>query len=265
MMYGAIFRKYVDLGGELGVLSFPTSDITQLVFDKAVYVTFNNGIILINNGQVLEVDGEIYRKWLTTGGIYGRLGLPMTNAQTSPDGNWTFNWFEKGMILQGKYFGQLYALRNISSDAQVFTKWVSTWKGGPGTGDLGFPTSDTLPGPNGGIYSVFERGAILWSPTTGMHMVKGVIYEKYWNDYNGPWGRLGYPKRDEVQIGTKSPSYFSTFQNGQIDFESDDRYFFVWDANDRLIERPANPYPIILVSEYGLFEFMIRIRKPLRR
>lgn len=87
-------------------------------------------------------------------------------------------------------------------------------EGGPG-GPLGMPTSDETPTPDGkGRFSLFENGAIYWSPSTGAHAIRGAI-RGMWHDRGAERGELGYPTTDEVTNPNK-PGVVQGFQGGTV-------------------------------------------------
>jgi hypothetical protein len=80
---------------------------------------------------------------------------------------------------------------------------------------LGAPTTPEQATPDGiGRYSVFERGSIYWTPSTGAFEVHGVIRDK-WAALGWEVGLLGYPITDE----TRTPDgvgRFNVFQGGSV-------------------------------------------------
>ncbi|OYO22155.1 hypothetical protein CGZ93_09680 [Enemella dayhoffiae] len=80
---------------------------------------------------------------------------------------------------------------------------------------LGFPTIDEVCGlRDGGCYTNFQGGAILWSPTTGAHPNAGAIRMKY-ADLGFENSTLGYPISDEF-CGLRDGGCFQDFQGGTI-------------------------------------------------
>ncbi len=62
-------------------------------------------------------------------------------------------------------------------------------------GTLGMPVSDEVD-VTGGRASVFQRGQITWSPSTGAVATYGAILDRY-RALGGPAGALGLPVSDE--------------------------------------------------------------------
>lgn len=68
--------------------------------------------------------------------------------------------------------------------------------GGPG-GFLGEPVTGEVPSAGGGAHTVYDRGSVYWSPTTGAHEVHGAIRDTYLA-LRADAGPLGYPVTDEL-------------------------------------------------------------------
>ena len=76
--------------------------------------------------------------------------------------------------------------------------------GGPGDGDLGFPTIDEGPGraqdSRNTTFSAVDKPVIFWTPDTGAHVVRGAI-NAAWDKLGGSAGPVGVPTEDEVFKG----------------------------------------------------------------
>ena len=76
--------------------------------------------------------------------------------------------------------------------------------GGPGDGDLGFPTIDEGPGratdSRNTTFSAVDKPVIFWTPDTGAHVVRGAI-NAAWDKLGGSAGPVGVPTEDEVFRG----------------------------------------------------------------
>lgn len=76
--------------------------------------------------------------------------------------------------------------------------------GGPGDGDMGFPTIDEGPGraqdSRNTTFSAVDKPVIFWTPDTGAHVVRGAI-NAAWDKLGGSAGPVGVPTEDEVIKG----------------------------------------------------------------
>jgi uncharacterized protein with LGFP repeats len=100
--------------------------------------------------------------------------------------------------------------------ARILTGGIAgTWYGMGAEGSaLGYPTSNEAGGlKNGGVYQMFQNGAIVWSPTTGSWASKGPI-RGAWAKLGFENGRLGYPVSSEYSIGAGATE--QKFQGGTI-------------------------------------------------
>ena len=116
-----------------------------------------------------------------------------------------------GLYPIGGGFGQNYAGGKIfftpDTGAHIMTgailqKYESL--GGPGDGDLGFPTIDEGPGrapdSRNTTFSAVDKPVIFWTPDTGAHVVRGAI-NAAWDKLGGSAGPVGVPTEDEVFKG----------------------------------------------------------------
>jgi glucose/arabinose dehydrogenase len=78
---------------------------------------------------------------------------------------------------------------------------------------LGLPTTDGLPGANGGRYNLLSGGrGYYWSAATGAHYVAGSIHTRY-RALGADKSSLGYPTTDQGKVAN---GYYNKFKNGAI-------------------------------------------------
>ena len=124
-----------------------------------------------------------------------------------------------GLYPVGGGFGQNYAGGKIfftpDTGAHIMAgailqKYESL--GGPGDGDLGFPTIDEGPGratdSRNTTFSAVDKPVIFWTPDTGAHVVRGAI-NAAWDKLGGSAGPVGVPTEDEVFKGDLVSQKFS--------------------------------------------------------
>lgn len=100
----------------------------------------------------------------------------------------------------------------VMVQGEILSKYRSV--GGP-DGPLGLPIGDEQPAANGGRCTIFQNGAIYWSPQTGAHIVRGPIRQVWEHENDGAGGPLGYPTTDEQTI---PGGWRSEFQHGVITY-----------------------------------------------
>jgi uncharacterized protein YkwD len=99
-----------------------------------------------------------------------------------------------------------------TSTGGIRTSWAAT---GFENGYLGYPTTDEIGGlKDGGVYQMYQGGAIIWSPATGSHISTGGI-RTTWAATGFENGYLGYPTTDEIG-GLKNGGVYQVYQGGVI-------------------------------------------------
>jgi glucose/arabinose dehydrogenase len=157
-VYGQIRELWGALGWELGVQGYPRSSELSTPNGRGRYNDFQNGGIYWLPGiGARSVLGDIYRSWARTGWEGGRLGFPITNETSTPDGRGRYNHFEGGSIYWTPQTGA-HVVEGAIRDRWSARGWERSY--------LGFPTSDEYPVP-GGRRSDFQGGSITWNATTG--------------------------------------------------------------------------------------------------
>jgi uncharacterized protein with LGFP repeats len=178
-----------------------------------------------------DMIGDMFTKYVRTGGPVGSLGFPktdrifITNTPTNQAGGAQMVKFAGSgctVANQGSamyYFPGQFASETIGPyfvQGCVYQKYLIE---GDVTGWMGFPTSDEQ-AANGGHYNTFagsvcgsnQSGSGIYDlPSVGAREVDGCIYQKYLG-LQGTAGILGYPKTDEQSISdgtsTGHVSYF---------------------------------------------------------
>lgn len=160
-------------------------------------------------------DAAITAAWQADGGADGGLGA------------------KDGDVYQvGVGFGQNFADGKIyftpSTGAHVIAGEVLdkySTLGGPGDGDLGFPTADEAPGKVEGsrdsTFSAADEPVIFWTPDHGAWVVRGAL-NAAWDKLGGSAGVLGVPTADETW---KGGVVSQTFTGGEISWDTESKAF----------------------------------------
>lgn len=97
--------------------------------------------------------------------------------------------------------------------------------GGPGDGDLGFPTIDEgagkAPDSRNTTFSASDNPVIFWTPENGAHVVRGPI-NAAWDKLGGSAGSLGVPTDDETYGGALITQKFT---GGEVSYNTRDKTF----------------------------------------
>ncbi|MBS1848064.1 MAG: hypothetical protein JST73_07280 [Actinobacteria bacterium] len=153
---GSIFAKWQALNSESGPLGYPASSIQTAPDGYTPYALFDTGIVFARIGKgTFEVHGAILTKWNALGGVAG-FGMPTTDTTTGIDGTTRYSMFDWGGIFYRPNLGTF----EIHGD--IRNKWVAIG----GASVLGYPIGDTATDDSGMRYSSFDRGRIVYDPTT---------------------------------------------------------------------------------------------------
>lgn len=195
-----IARRHRQMGGEAFFGPLKSKEEGKVWHFEGACLCYNGDLF-----GVFEIHGDIYRKWLSLGGL--RFGVPCTDESPTPDGVGRYNHFNGAT--SSIYWSPRTGAAAIYG--AIRQKWAQLgWERSP----VGYPTTDELGTPDGvGRYNHFETGSIYWSPDTGANAV--------WGDIRGRWAELGwersylgYPTSDETDFPEGGRA--NTFQSGGI-------------------------------------------------
>ena len=204
MVVGDILGRYTSLGGARGFLGNPMTYEAGSI-NGGRYNFFQGGAIYWTaRTGAWELHGDIRAKWVSLHSEYSVQGYPVTNEMRTPLRAGAYNAFQGGAV----YWSPATGAHEIHGLIQQ--KWASSgWE----SGVEGFPTTDEIPlSTRFGALQAFEGGAITWSPSTGAHLLRGMINAK-WASVGADHSALGLPTSDEVAVpgGRRS-----TFEHGSI-------------------------------------------------
>jgi hypothetical protein len=164
-LWGAIWAKWQGLGGTLGELGYPTTDLTRTHGHDGHLVHFTNGSIYQQDGQrPHDLVGDIAVKYQRYGAEQGLLGYPIGDQQAAVDGRGVRG--VEVLCANGAI-----AMAEGRTAHGVLGPIYTTWNAeGRAAGGLGFPISDVQPvtltdGPGQRCY--FEYGYATYDQTTG--------------------------------------------------------------------------------------------------
>jgi SpoIID/LytB domain protein len=159
---GPVLQHYDALGGEDSILGMPETSVRSGPgFESAAY---GNGVIVWSPGTGAHaVVGALARRYLSSGGSRGPLGLPVTDARPAPEA------LRGSSAVRVQLFetGALYA---DSSRPGVLALWGPIWERYRRLGGLasacGAPDSGVVVAGER-VTASFEHGSIGWSPGGG--------------------------------------------------------------------------------------------------
>ncbi|KAI9648069.1 hypothetical protein NHQ30_002697 [Ciborinia camelliae] len=146
---GEIYKKWMSMDGAEGVMGYPVSDETLTPGGVTRFNMFSHGgaIYYTVTRGAFWIYGDIYKKWMATGGELGELGYPTSDEEFAPD--------EYGAV---RVAGHIYK------------KWISL---GAERGYLGSPITDETNGNYNTRYNDFSGGSIWWHESIGTREFSG--------------------------------------------------------------------------------------------
>jgi LGFP repeat len=145
------------------------AELGQLVNKEGRVWYFHNGCLYYKSSdRVVEIHGDIYKKWVKLGGL--KWGKPDTDESPCVDGTGRFNHFENGT--KTIFWHPSTGANGVEGDIKV--RWNELgWE----RSYLGYPTSDEVDFPDGGRVNAFQRGGIYWWPDTGAIDINDVLIQ----------------------------------------------------------------------------------------
>ncbi len=161
----AIEAKHAQLGGVPGN---PAAEV-QAGAGGGFFRRYQHGAIYWHpQVGAFWVYGDIYQKYLALKAEAGFLGYPLTDETGTPDGVGRYNHFQGGSI----YWTPKTKANEVHG--AIRDRWAQLgWE----RSYLGYPVGDETDNGPGGRISRFQKGAILWSPQTGVKDVKSVNFD----------------------------------------------------------------------------------------
>jgi uncharacterized protein with LGFP repeats/L,D-peptidoglycan transpeptidase YkuD (ErfK/YbiS/YcfS/YnhG family) len=252
---GTLRDAWASTGFEHGTLGFPTTD--EFAIPGGVAQNYQGGVITASAAGTFVVNGAIFQKHdqmgrtlgfavspqvgIRDGGVYQNfqhgaiVWSPATGAHVSAGGTrgaWGLSGFENGVlgypttdeipvnggVKQSYQGGAIYWTESLGAYS-VATDYNAKFEASGGLGTLGFPDSNLVTGlKDGGSYQNFQKGALISSPATGIHLSIGAT-RNAWAATGFESGKLGYPTTDNYVAADGST--VQDYQGGRITIEKD--------------------------------------------
>lgn len=243
--------KWRAQGAENGPLGYPTTDEVRGIRDGGSWQGFQSGAIMFSPASGAAIStGVIRDKWASTGFENGRMGYPTSDVVTGLKEGGSYQNYQGGAILHTPAYGahlSIGAIRDVwaslgfehgkmgylttdeypvsggvAQDYQGGLITAGRWGVFPVTGAtaekykanqwLGTATTAAYSIKDGGTWQGFEKGVIMWSPTSGAHISYGAT-RNAWAQQGFENGPLGYPTSEELGVNS---GVYQTYQAGTI-------------------------------------------------
>jgi uncharacterized protein with LGFP repeats len=180
-------------------LGGPTSGVREV--RGGTYQQFAYGAVYSSPaGGTHVVALDFQEAWGRSGWENGPLGLPIADEVELAVG--AFQLFQGGSVYWSPASG-VHVLWGAVRDRWAAQGWER--------GELGYPVGDEVRLRNG-VYQLFQGGSVYWSPTTGAHVVRRAVRDR-WAAQGWENSFLGYPITDEAPSGY---GVYQLFQGGAI-------------------------------------------------
>ena len=224
--------KAASLNGALGLAT--SSEIYGLK-NSGAYQMYQRGAIIYSPVTGARVStGAIRTTWASTGFENGYLGYPVTDEIGGLRNGGAYQMYERGAIIWSPDTGAQVSVGGIR------TVWAST---GFENGVLGYPTSNEITGlKNGGVYQMYERGVIIWSPASGGYVSTGGI-RTLWASTGFENGALGYPTSNEY-VTAPGGHVAQNYQGGTIKWSPSGASITYNPVTATPVPPVSSPYPV---------------------
>ncbi|CCQ45412.1 polysaccharide deacetylase family protein [Pseudarthrobacter siccitolerans] len=192
---------------ERGRLGYPTTDHIGGLVRGGMYQSYQGGAIIWSPASGAHYSAGVIRQvWAGTDYERGGLGYPTTDEIGGLVRGGVYQMYQGGAIIWSPASGAHYSFGAIR---QV---WAGT---DYERGGLGYPTTNEIGGlVRGGVYQMYQGGAIIWSPASGAHYSFGAIRQA-WAATDYERGRLGYPTSGEYLSGA---GVAQNYEGGRINW-----------------------------------------------
>jgi hypothetical protein len=198
-VHGLVRQRWIQVGADLGPLGYPTSHETAPADGVGRYSAFRGyggpGAVFYHPALgAHEVYGAVYRRWAQLRREQGPLGYPTTGERPTADGTGRYNDFAGNG-------GGTIVWTPATGVQEVYGAVRARWHAlGRERGPLGHPTTGERTTADGrGRYNDFQRGTVVWTPSTGAREVYGAIWAA-WDAAGRDLGPLGQPLSGEYDV-----------------------------------------------------------------
>jgi len=205
---GPIRTVWGKSGFDRSPLGYPTENEVSLP-GGGISQEYQRGTIIYSPATgTWIVTGAVRNVWRAAGSYSSPLGYPKGN-EVLMGNQGTYQDYEGGAIIWSAKTGA-----QISKNGPIRTAWGST---GFNSGYLGLPTGPEKASA-GGLRQDYQNGSIMYSPSTGAHVLRaGNLLDAYLGE-GGEKGRLGFLVSEQYLLAGRPAQ---DFQGGRITVGAD--------------------------------------------
>ncbi|MBG6216622.1 uncharacterized protein with LGFP repeats [Arthrobacter sp. CAN_A6] len=207
---GEIRSAYRAAGAESSILGYPTNGEICGIKDGGCYQTFQHGEVLWSpaSGARISYNSAIRTAYRAAGAENGILGYPISGEICGIRDGGCYQAYQGGEVLWSAGSGA-----HLTRQGGIRLAYRAA---GAENSILGYPTgAETCGLRNGGCYQAYQRGEILWSPTTSTQITHHGAIRTAYRAAGAESSILGYPTNREI-CGIKDGGCYQSFQNGEI-------------------------------------------------
>lgn len=198
--------KVWNAGGKAGMGEFGFPISAEYSSGDGTYQKFSNNFWIFTTGHSINLQGDIARKWLSSGGLKA-MGAPIAAQVCKQRDNGCFQTFKKATIFWSAKSGAQASLGGILGRYQ---------DNGALAGRYGYPIGPEVCGlAQKGCAQNFQNGLILWSRAAGAHGVLSGAIRTHYGATGTTKGYLEFPVAEEV-CAQKGGGCSQKYQGGSI-------------------------------------------------
>ncbi|MCD5347789.1 LGFP repeat-containing protein [Agromyces sp. S2-1-8] len=182
---GVLGTSHWKLGGGGGVLGYPTAAQKSEPGSGLSQQFTGGGLYYSPKYSIHYVRSTLNTEYLRRGGVSGSLGHPLGSTLGFKGG------YGQRFVNASLYWSEASGYQTTSG--VIATSYSAL--GGP-DGVLGYPVAPQRKEPGGGLSQEFQKGWLIWSPSSGIDRIARPIGEYYFQ--NGGTEAFGYPKNSTV-------------------------------------------------------------------
>jgi len=185
-------------------LGSPTTAIACGLANGGCYQGFQGGTVMWSgsSGAYAVTAGPITGAWQAIGAEGSQAGYPTSDMICGLKNNGCFQNFQGGSILWSAASGA-----SLVPFGAIRDYWAAQ---GFENGSLGYPTSNLTCGlKSGGCFQLFQTGSVLWTTSSGAHLVKAGPSLDAWSRDGYENGLLGFPTTEANCTATDCTQNFA--------------------------------------------------------